>query len=71
MVAAKPLTTMHAVYGIIDEKGKVILPFKYEADYGSFHSLDPYHIFKTYRNQTSEELPLYGIVDSLGNIEYP
>lgn len=71
MVVAKPLTTIHAAYGIVDEKGKVILPFEYETDYHGFHPLNPYHIFKTYHADGSEKTQLYGVVDSLGNIVIP
>ncbi len=73
MVVAKPIGTTQAVYGIINEKGETILPFKYQTDYHNFHPLNAYHVFKTYKKlQRSQKEPqYYGVVDSLGTIVIP
>lgn len=71
MVAAKPLTPIHAVYGIINERGETVLPFEYETDYHNFHPLDANHVFKTYHDGRSKEPQFYGVVDSLGTIIIP
>lgn len=69
MVVAKPVTVTQAIYGIIDEKGKTILPFEYHIAYHDFHSLDPFHVL--YKEENDDSPKRYGVVDSLGTIVIP
>lgn len=69
MVVAKPVTVTQAIYGMIDEKGKTILPFEYHIAYHDFHSLDPFHVL--YKEENEEAPKKYGVIDSLGNIVIP